>query len=97
VSTDQAEAEAEAQDTTSLPRPPRPPQDIDDAELKRRFTYYPPTGDKASIHEDIRREFLTFALDVIDLIPAGREKSLFVTCLEEAMFWANAGVARDGH
>jgi hypothetical protein len=33
---------------------------------------------------------------VLDLVPPGREQSLAFTALEEAMFWANAGIARAG-
>ncbi len=40
------------------------------------------------------------ARDMADQIsascPDGREKSLALTKLEESMFWANAGIARDG-
>lgn len=37
---------------------------------------------------------MTTAEDVIELIPEGREASLAVTHLEEALMWANKAVAR---
>jgi hypothetical protein len=32
--------------------------------------------------------------DLLDLLPPGREKALVLTNLEQAMFWANAAIAR---
>jgi uncharacterized protein DUF6894 len=41
------------------------------------------------------REACRAAAEVVDrTVPDGREKSLALTKLEEATFWANAGIAR---
>jgi hypothetical protein len=37
---------------------------------------------------------LSLARFIDDTLPPGREKSLAITKLEEVMFWANAGLAR---
>ena len=68
---------------------------LDIADIERRFTYHRPEGQKIEDHEDIRRAFKAFALDLAEL-PDGREKSLAFTALEESSFWAHAAVARDG-
>lgn len=81
---------------TDKPTPDRAPQDISPAEIERRFTYHRPVGDKIMDHDDIRLEFKRFALLLRERLPAGREKSLAFTALEEASFWAHAAVAREG-
>jgi hypothetical protein len=43
----------------------------------------------------MRGEARAFAETVIQLCPPGRETSLAVTKIEEAMFWANAAIARN--
>lgn len=64
-------------------------------ELKRRFMYHPPVDEKrAQLHETIRGWFLSLANNIDSAVPDGREKTLSITNLEQAMFWANGGVAR---
>jgi hypothetical protein len=70
--------------------------DIDRDEIRRRFTYYPPNPERANAHKNVRDSIGTAAAELADLLPAGREKSLAITALEEAMFWANAAIARQG-
>lgn len=72
------------------------PQDITDEDLVRRFTYHRPEGQKITDHDDVRARFLEFAREIAAVLPAGREKSLAITKLEEAANWAHAAIAREG-
>lgn len=66
------------------------------AELAHRFRYHPPKDDTtAGAHQWIRDAMLVAAIHVNDNCPEGREKALAFTKLEEAMFWANAAIARN--
>lgn len=62
--------------------------------IEHNFKHHPPNSKKVGIHETIRESFKGIALQMVALVPEGREQSLVLTKLEEAMFWANAGVAR---
>ena len=64
-------------------------------EIRNRFDYHPPK-DEATVHmhEHVRRICKDTATALNALIPKGREHSLVITHLEEAMFWANAAIAR---
>ena len=63
-------------------------------DLENRFTYHPPKGDQAVRYAEIRARAKDFAAFIVALTPEGREKSLAVTKIEEAVFWANAAIAR---
>jgi len=64
-------------------------------DLEHRFAYHPPRNAVTVCkHEEIRSEMLRAALVVEETCPEGREKSLAITKLEEAMMWANAAIAR---
>jgi hypothetical protein len=43
----------------------------------------------------VRMRIKDLAEDLEAFVPDGREKALVMTHLEEAMFWANAGIARE--
>lgn len=72
----------------------RNPQAIDIAELENRFTYHPPNRLQIPKYETIRAEALVFAKAIIHLTPPCREQSLAITALEEAVYHANAAIAR---
>ena len=63
-------------------------------ELANRFTYHPPTGTQTERYEAIRSRAHEFADFIERTTPESREQSLAMTALEEAVFWANAAIAR---
>jgi hypothetical protein len=68
---------------------------FDDADLQNRFGYHPPRDETTKDrHELVRAGLLGIALMLVDNVPPGRELALAITALEEAMMWANAGIAR---
>lgn len=67
-----------------------------DPDLLRRFAYHPAnTTRRVAGHELVRRECHALAELLTQKLPSGRELALAITKLEEAMFWANASIARD--
>lgn len=66
-------------------------------QLAHRFAYHPAdTQQKKDMHELVRDTLLEAADKIVGFTgPPSREQSLAITKLEEAMFWANAAIARD--
>jgi hypothetical protein len=65
------------------------------ADLKNRTQYHPaPKREVAAAHEEVRLITYSSMQDFTVLCRPGRELSLALTKLEEAMFWANASIAR---
>lgn len=67
------------------------------ADVEKRMSHHPPpdatTGEAHGLLRDLAK---AHAKAVMDLLPAGREKSVVMTHLEDALMWANAAVARNG-
>lgn len=64
-----------------------------DIDLKNRMGFHPATDETKPIFEANRTMFISLACELNAVIPEGREKSLMFTALQEALMWANAGVA----
>jgi hypothetical protein len=64
-------------------------------ELENRFSYHAPDEEKADLHANMRSLFGQVAGYINRFMPESREKSVVITKLEEAMFWTNAGIARN--
>lgn len=77
------------------PWQPQPSRPIERGDLVHRFTYHAPHSDQPARYEAIRQEALNLAQTITSLTPASREQSLAITNLEQAVYWANAAIARN--
>lgn len=65
-------------------------------DLENRFRFHPATTEeKKNAHASVRMNCLDIAKFINDKVPDGPEKEEAVKCLELAMFWANAAIARN--
>jgi hypothetical protein len=69
---------------------------MDIADIEDRFSYHPSIDNQHAKYVAIRSEIKEVAFTINELCPTSREKSLAVTALESAVFWANAAIARHG-
>ena len=64
-------------------------------QIENNFSYHAPKPGQPEIYQEIREKAKELAY-LIDLkAPDSREKSLAMTNLEQAVFWANAAIARN--
>ncbi len=64
-------------------------------QLDNNFMYHAPKEDQPQRYTEIRSGARMYAEWVCNNAPESRELSLFLTKLEEAVFWANAAIARN--
>jgi hypothetical protein len=71
-------------------------QRITTDELKYRFQFHPADSqNRKDAHSCVRLFLLEAADKIVEVTgPPSREQSTAITKLEEAMFWANAAIAR---
>jgi hypothetical protein len=62
--------------------------------IENDFSYHRPPVDAQAPLQAIRDKAKEFAHFIVNTVPAGREQSSALTRLEEAMFHACAGIAR---
>lgn len=65
-------------------------------DLDRRFDYHAPDADRVGRHERVRAACKEFAEVLVDEVPVSRERDQALDKLEQALFYANAGIARNG-
>ena len=68
---------------------------IPQEQLDNNFTYHAPKGDQQERYGRLRVWAKDLAEQINTMCPDSREKSLAITNLEQAMFWANASIARN--
>lgn len=68
----------------------------DEKTIDNNFTYHKPTEASIPVFKHIRETARKFALYLYKAVPESAERTLAFRKLEEAVMWANAGLARDG-
>jgi len=63
--------------------------------IESDFTYHKPFDTVIEKYNMVRNTGKSLAKLINDQVPWGREKMLALTKLEEAVMWANAGIARN--
>ena len=63
--------------------------------VDNNFMHHPPFGDQSERYQRIREKGKELAELILSATPASREQSLALTQLEQAVFWANASIARN--
>lgn len=63
--------------------------------IENAFTYHAPEPGQPEKYQAVREKAKELAYLIDELVPDSREKSLAQTNLEQAVMWANAGIARN--
>lgn len=63
--------------------------------IENNFRYHAPLPGQPEMYQQIREKAKEFAYIIDAIVPNSREKSLALTNLEQAVFWANAAIARN--
>jgi hypothetical protein len=64
-------------------------------QIENNFQYHAPKNDQQERYVFLRDEARVLAYNIVKNTPPSREQSLAITKLEEAIFWANAAIARN--
>jgi hypothetical protein len=67
---------------------------MDEKTVNNNFMYHAPKEGQPALYGAIRDNAKQLAILINATVPESREKSLAITKLEEAVMWANAGIAR---
>ena len=63
------------------------------AEIKNRMGYHPANAESAVHHDAARNKMIAATVAVCSLPMDERHRSLVITKMEEALMWANKGIA----
>ncbi len=67
-----------------------------EAEIRETFRYHSPGPKAVKLHERIRERMTETAVEIAGAIPPSRERSTFITLMQQAQMMANAAVAIHG-
>lgn len=71
------------------------PSDGERDRITNAFVYHDPKDDQLERYNALRAEAHTLASHIVESCPPSRERSVALTHLETAIFWANAAIARN--
>ena len=63
--------------------------------IENNFTYHAPKEGQQEKYVALRAKAKELAALFLELVPDSRERSVALTELENSVFWANAGIARN--
>lgn len=69
--------------------------DADQKKIANNFTHHAVKPGQVERYDNVRKASGALAKTFSEICPASRELSLALTNLEQAMFWANAAIARN--
>lgn len=64
-------------------------------QIENNFKYHSPKNDQQERYVFLRDEARVLAYNIAKNTPPSREQALALTNLEQAIFWANAAIARN--
>ncbi|MYI74155.1 MAG: hypothetical protein F4057_02155 [Acidobacteria bacterium] len=67
-----------------------------EAEIVELFTYHPPDAERIRAHDLVRDVMRDAVLELAPHLPASRERSTFITLMQQASMMANAALAIHG-
>lgn len=82
-------------DTASPDSPDHPLNVLSERNEQNFALYRPLTDEQAERYDMVRNMVLGTAQDLLTMTDQGREQSVALTKLEEAMMWAHAAIARE--
>lgn len=82
-------------DNVPMPAPTYPLAPSMSERLLRLFTYHAPKDSQPARYTRLRQHAYDLAREIALETPEGREQSLALTKIEEAIMWANAAIARN--
>ena len=65
-------------------------------EIQETFRYHSPSPEARDVHESIRNIMTAAAVNVAERIPHCRERSVYITLMQQAQMMANAAIAIHG-
>lgn len=89
------DAQDGAEPASNPTAPPYPMSQDERDEVQTRFTHHAPKAGQPERYSYLRMTARHLAMDIMENVPPSRERSLALTNLEEALMWANAGIARN--
>ena len=64
-----------------------------EAEIRNTFKYHSPDPERVKTHEVIREMMTDVTVVIAAELPSSRERSLYITLMQQAQMMANAAVA----